>query len=304
MRMTASNVKPFYACKFIKDNKLEGNMFNYWTEGGFIAWGQSPDPNTGRTPLQLFMDGRAQAAYEPKDYEAWSEIMFAGPTVLSARLRKRKLTTYDYEKIGIWISKELRKRKVWLVLMPVGQFDKDFVKGLERHSDWPAVFFNNKQKIFVDKATAAGLKLLNGIFDGTTVYPNAFCENLIKAHCMRIFGQSKVAKKRALDYAIKAFKLNPSQAPMLEILSAARFTALKPYVNGFCKGYIDDFIKNKEVWAKEDGHHNRVAAAINAAGYLQSVARKQRDTKLAEFYKSEMKKYNQERKLLVKTKRW
>ncbi len=304
MRMTASNVKPFYACKFIKDNKLEGNMFNYWTEGGFIAWGQSPDPNTGRTPLQLFMDGRAQAAYEPKDYEAWSEIMFAGPTVLSAKLRKRKLTTDDYEKIGIWISKELRKRKVWLVLMPIGEFDKDFVKGLERNPDWPAVFFNNKQKIFVDKTTAVGLKLLNGIFDGTTVYPNAFCENLIKAHCMRIFGRGKVAKKRALDYAIKAFKLNPSHAPMLEILSAVRFTELKPYVDGFCKDYIDDFIKNKDVWVKEDGHHNRVAAAINAAGYLQSVARKQKDTKLAEFYKSEMKKYSQERKLLVNAKRW
>ena len=304
MRMTASNAKPFYACKFIKENKLEGNMFNYWTEGGFIAWGQNPDPNTGRTPLQLFMDGRAQAAYEPKDFEAWSEIMFAGPTVLSARLRKRKLTTDDYEKIGVWINKELKKRKVWLVLMPTVQLSENFAKGLERHPDWPAVFLNNKQKIFVDKTTGTGLKLLNGIFDGTTVYPNAFCENLIKAHCMRIFGQGKAAKKRALDYAIKAFKLNPSQAPMREILSAIIFTELKPYVHEFCKGYIDDFIKNKEVWAKEHGHHDRIAVAINAAAYLQNIAISQRNTKLAEFYKSERKKYERERKDLFEGKKW
>ncbi|HUT62644.1 MAG TPA: hypothetical protein VMZ04_01685, partial [Anaerolineae bacterium] len=64
MRMTASHVKPFDACSFIRNNKLKGNMFNYWTEGGFIAYGQEPDSATGKTPLQLFMDGRAQAAYE------------------------------------------------------------------------------------------------------------------------------------------------------------------------------------------------------------------------------------------------
>ncbi|MHC4221959.1 MAG: hypothetical protein ACYST9_06015, partial [Planctomycetota bacterium] len=62
MRMTASHEKPFYAGNFIRENKLAGKMFNAWTEGGFIALSQEPDPETGRTPLQLFMDGRAQAA--------------------------------------------------------------------------------------------------------------------------------------------------------------------------------------------------------------------------------------------------
>ena len=85
IRMTASDAKPFYACRFIKDNKLKGKMFNYWTEGGFIAWGQDPDPNTGKTPLQLFMDGRAQAAYDRRAYDLWANIMFGGPPVQRAR---------------------------------------------------------------------------------------------------------------------------------------------------------------------------------------------------------------------------
>ncbi|GAI95254.1 unnamed protein product, partial [marine sediment metagenome] len=122
MRMTASDAKPFYACKFIKDNKLEGKMFNYWTEGGFIAWGQQPDPNTGKTPLQLFMDGRAQAAYDRKAYEVWSEIMFGGPLVQIARLRGHKLEDADYVEIGKWITERLKKRNVWVILMPAGQF--------------------------------------------------------------------------------------------------------------------------------------------------------------------------------------
>ena len=105
MRMTDSGQKPFYATKFMKDNKLKGKMFNYWTEGGFIGWGQEPDPNTGFTPLQLFMDGRAQAAYEPKAYEVWSHIMAGGESVQIAKLRKQKL---DYTEIGRWINEQLK----------------------------------------------------------------------------------------------------------------------------------------------------------------------------------------------------
>ena len=100
MRMTASDAKPFDACKFIRDNKLKGKIFNYWTEGGFVAWGQDPDPNTGQTPLRLFMDGRAQAAYEPKAYQLWQNIM-AGGYITAQRMKKaqvmrQKLTAEDY----------------------------------------------------------------------------------------------------------------------------------------------------------------------------------------------------------------
>ncbi len=115
MRMTASDAKPFDACNFIKQNKMNGKMFNYWTEGGFIAWGQQPDPNTGKTPLQLFMDGRAQAAYERESYETWANIMSGGPTAKQARIRKHKLNSKDYLKIGNWISAQLRAHDVWTV---------------------------------------------------------------------------------------------------------------------------------------------------------------------------------------------
>ena len=130
MRMTASDAKPFYAGKFMKLNKLKGKMFNYWTEGGFIAWAQEPDPNTGYTPLQLFMDGRAQAAYEPIVYQVWSTIMSGGPTVQSAMIRK---TTPDYAEVGRWVDEQLKKHDVWVVLMPLSDpevYNGPFVKGL------------------------------------------------------------------------------------------------------------------------------------------------------------------------------
>ena len=301
MRMTASDAKPFYACKFIKDNKLEGKMFNYWTEGGFIAWGQQPDPNTGRTPLQLFMDGRAQAAYEPKAYEVWSRIMAGGENVQIAKLRKQKL---DYTEIGRWIDEQLKKHKVWVVLMPTGQFDKPFVKGLENNPNWPLVFFNNKQKLFIDITTTQGKELFAGISKGKTLYPNDFSRSLIIAYYLLLPKREKAAHKQGLDFAIKAFKLNPSQAPMGKIISAATFTELRPRVNKFCKDYIDDFTENKNRYAQQDGYHHRIAAALNAASYLQRIAETQKNTKLVQSYSTKRKEYNNERKQLIKRKRW
>ena len=78
MRMTASNVKPFDVCQFMRDNKVSGKMFNYWTEGGALAFGQEPDPETGKTPLQLFMDGRAQAAYGYAKFDLWQRWYAGG----------------------------------------------------------------------------------------------------------------------------------------------------------------------------------------------------------------------------------
>jgi len=301
MRMTASDAKPFYACKFIKDNNLEGKMFNYWTEGGFIAYGQQPDPNTGKTPLQLFMDGRAQAAYDPQAYNVWSDIMFGGPTVQSVRARKRKYTADDYKKIGQWIDERLKTRNVWAVLMPAGQFDTPFVRGLEHDPNWRLVFYNNKQKLLVDVRTPQARELLNGIFTGTTLYPDEFSKNLILSHIS--YGKRDSAKQ-GFDYAIKAFELNPSQAAIQKITYAARFAELKPAVKKFCEDYLADFTENRHIWADQDGYHHRIVAALHAATYLRQIARSRNDTTLAQSYNAKITEYNNERRQVVRTKRW
>ncbi|MCK4753332.1 MAG: hypothetical protein KAS75_07790 [Planctomycetes bacterium] len=306
IRMTASEAKPFYACQFIRDNKLKGNMFNYWTEGGFIAWGQVPDLNTGRTPLQLFMDGRAQAAYEPIAYERWNRIMSGGPEYQKAKIRKRNLTGDDYTKIGQWISHELRKRNVWVVLMP-GRVQNDvpiIARALERNSNWPVVFFNNKQRLFVDVTTPQGKELFEGIFNGRTIYPDDFSENLALAHNMLAYAKEDDMRKRGLDFAINAFKLHPSQAPMLEMTYATRFSELKAEINDFCQSYLDDFEKNRGIYSKQDGYHHRVSAAYVAAFQLQRKAKEEKDKELAVFYSAKQREYFEAGKELANIKRW
>jgi hypothetical protein len=218
MRMTDSGQKPFYATKFIKDNKLKGKMFNYWTEGGFIAFGQEPDPNTGKTPLQLFMDGRAQAAYNRSAFDLWTDIMAGGSNMtgrMIARVgaRGQNLTHDDYLKIGQWMDKQLKAHDVWVLLMPQstlstpprGEYYQKTsfhaMQGIERNPNWRVVFFNNKQKLFVDITTPQGKALFAGIFDDSNVYPDDYHRNLIRANSW-LYYLGKEEKKNGFDFAV------------------------------------------------------------------------------------------------------
>ncbi|UCF16577.1 MAG: hypothetical protein JSW59_03775 [Phycisphaerales bacterium] len=303
MRMTASDAKPFYALKFIKDNKLEGNMLNYWTEGGFVAWGQQPDPNTGRTPLRLFMDGRAQAAYDRKAFDNWSYIMAGGRVThqILERIRYKggSVTAADYQRIGEWMDEQLKaeENEVWIVLMPAvvfGSRDKasyHTVKALERHPDWRLVFLNSRQKLLVDVRTPQGKKLFEGIFTGQTVYPDEYHENLIRAYCWRMQRRDANERKRGLDYAIKAFDANPSPVPLLEVLAFARFHELRRKVDRLCEDYSNQYAENQDDWSKQDGYSLRTQAVRIACGHLKGAARGRRNTKLVSLYTSREQMY-------------
>jgi len=305
MRMTASDAKPFCACKFIKDNKLKGKMFNYWTEGGFIAWGQEPDPNTGQTPLKLFMDGRAQAAYNVPVFNLWTTIMAGGPTVQSAYARGHRLTADDYKDIGEWTDQQLKKYNVWVVLMPAAQFDSPFVKGLEYNPIWRVVLLNNKDKLFVDVTTLSGKELYEGIFTGKTLFPDDFCKGVTLAHDFLLYLPGVAAKQQGLDFAIKAFELNPSPAPMLEVvLIAARFTEVKPRVDDFCRKVLDDFVKNRDLYTKQDGYRLRIEAVRLACLHLENVAQAEKNTKLLKLCSDERRKCEEERNRLSEEQRW
>jgi len=318
MRMTDSGQKPFYACKFIKDNKLKGKMFNYWTEGGFIAFGQEPDPNTGKTPLQLFMDGRAQAAYDRDAFDVWTTIMSGGlvtaQILARAQTREQSLTRADYEDIGQWMDEQLRERDVWVVLMPHATYSTPprqeyyqktsyhAIQGLERNPNWRLVFLNDKQKLFVDIRTPQGEALYDGIFNGKTIYLDEFHKNLICAHSWLYY---RPEKKKGFDFAVQAFNLNQSPAPMREIiLVASEFAEIKPEVKKFCEGYVKKFTENEADWVEKDGFRDRVEAARLACFYLGDVARKERNTKLGNSYAAKEKKCLGELLRLAQSKRW
>jgi hypothetical protein len=313
--MTASDAKPFYAMKYIKDNKLSGKMFNYWTEGGFIAWGQEPDPNSGKTSLQLFMDGRAQAAYDRQTFDEWSRIIAGGTItyqkIMETRARKQTdLSPNDYKEIGNWLDEQLRSRNVWVVMMPSGVYnDPDrtasyhTMRSLEYNANWRLVFFNDRQRIFVDINTPRGLELFEGIFRGTTLYPDDFHKNLIRAHSWLLYLNEPERRKEGLVFAIEAFNETPSPAVMLEIMVNANSSPeLKGDIKNFCESFVNKFKENKEKWLNQDGYRLRVESTRLASVYMERFYRG--NTEREKFYADMQSECLGELKRINEEKRW
>jgi hypothetical protein len=179
------------------------------------------------------------------------------------------------------------------------------MQGIERNLDWRLVFFNNKQRLYVDTKTPEGKALFDGIFNGNTIYPDDFHSNLIRGHSRLFYSTGIAEKKKGFDFVVKAFELNESPAPMLEIiLLASRFVELRAEVQKFCEYYLKRFEENEAKWAKEDGYRDRVEAGRIACFYLENVARTQKNKKLVDFYTSQQNKYVSELIRLARIKLW
>jgi hypothetical protein len=148
--------------------------------------------------------------------------------------------------------------------------------------------------------TPQGKELFEGISDGKTVYPDEFTKNLIFAYHM--FSPSQ--GKQGLDFAIKAFNLYPSQAPLQIILPLAKFAELRPFISDFCKNYFDEFARDKSLYAKQDAYLHRIWAALVVGRYLRESAAKEGNIELVQFYDAKMKEYQDEQEPLQKMKRW
>ena len=299
MRMTASHLKPFEACQFIRENNLSGNMFNHWTEGGAIAFGQQPDKETGKTPLQLFMDGRAQAAYDHKIFQLWNYIRKGGPVFTNATLAKRKLTTADYIEIGKWGDSKMKEHDVWLVMMPAGEINIPFINGLVRspNSNWRTAYLDKSQQIFVDIETTKGETLMNGLYS-TVKFPNEFAKSLTIAHNL-LRGTDQKVSEAGFNYAKKAFELKPCRAAVIEIAYAARHPHLRKTATAYMQNWFNDFTENKDTYSTQGGYADKLMAATVAADFLSYY-----DRAKADYYKNIREQFVNEQKYLSARSKW
>ncbi len=76
--------------------------------------------------------------------------------------------------------------------------------------------------------------------------------------------------RQGLDHAIKAFEIDNSQGPMQLLVHdvARRHRHLRTPATAYIKQFLDDFIKNKDTYAKQGGYVRKLIAAIVAANHL------------------------------------
>jgi hypothetical protein len=302
MRMTASNVKPTDVGRFIKENKLSGKMFNYWTEGGAIAFAQEPDPETGKTPLQLFMDGRAQAAYNHDIFQLWNYIKSGGPAAQNARLARRKLTNDDYDKIGKWIDQQMKEHKVWVILMPVNELNSTFVKGLKGNPNWATVYTDTYQYMWVDTDTPKGKKLFTNVLNQKAKFPNEFSENLTLGTILKNATDSKVAQI-GYEHLRKAFNIRPSQISAMELIYSTRRKNLKKAAIADIKQHFEQFTKDRDELSKKGDYEKKLLAAILTGKYMAQHTQRT-NPEASKKYNDLAKEYTSEQARISKGSRW
>ncbi len=306
MRMTGSFMKPFEVCEFINDNGLSGHMFNYWTEGGAVAFGQTPDPETGHIPLKLFMDGRAQAAYDHATYITWTYIKSGGPTVQVAALSGRKLTGTDYKEIGKWVTEQLKPYDVWVVLMPDTQvYDpryNTFVKGLESTGHWRIVYVDDSQYLYVDTNTDKGRALITKVVREQAVFPDEFSRYLSTGRAW-LFLNDRERSLRGFEYLKKAFEIDPCESAMRMLVSSLGLEHIRPRVYPYIENYLEEFIANKDSYSKEAGYFKQLMAARMAARYL-SLRYKRTDPAKSKLYARIDTDYLAEHKVKYEKTKW
>ncbi len=290
MRMTASNVKPIDVCRFINDNQMTGRMFNYWTEGGAIAFGQKPDPATGEIPLKLFMDGRAQAAYNHDTYTLW-QVIYGGtecPAVKNAYLAGRRMTDADYRAMAEWINQVLKPYEVWVVLVPMTQGNSDFMKALSRSGNWKTAYYDNCQWMMVDTRHAKGETLISSIINGTAAFPNELSRHMTLTKLLPTVYNSTLSSKLDAS-AVEAFRIRPCTATLIELINAGMTTGNHKLILEQLTNFLTDFEANRAAYRLKNGYLERLRCAIITADNLsQNIPAKKQDyLNLSNDYKAE-----------------
>jgi len=249
-------------------------MYNSWVEGGTLAWCQQPDPATGRTPLQVFIDGRAQGAFPLSAMLRYVALEGGGPTGVTAGIDGRVMTREETGEVGRWLDARLQEEGVSVALIPEEDSTKPIMRGLLTRDSWQVAFLAPYHVLFVRTNTPGGRALVEGVLTGTTRFPDESSHLLTRAYVL--FRTADPANaRRALADSIRAYSLRPVALAVQTARRAAAYPELRPGLDEFARGIVSDYERNLERYLEENGFLERNGAAIVAAVYLRDAAKEQ-----------------------------
>jgi hypothetical protein len=313
MRMTASNVKPFDVTQFMRENELSGKMFNYWTEGGALAFGQEPDPETGRTPLQLAMDGRAQAAYDHSNFLNWQGVYGGGEVAGKARSAGRVATREEMQEIGEYLNGVMEAENIWVFVVPESQFALKrneprrifyYPLALSGRPNWVSAYIGNHQRLYVNVDTAKGKALYQKLMAGKLKFPTEYSEKLTLAH-NDLMSRNADIRRRGFELSKEAFALDACRVSMIQLVNnAGRWPELGIPVRDYVEVFVNDFTKDQDAYRKKGGYGKRLTAAWIGAQHLSNSYARAKNTSLSKQYGSYNKDWRNEYALLMSDLKW
>jgi hypothetical protein len=235
----------------------------------------------------------------------YREIMSGGPIANRSRYNGKNLSSSDLEKIGQWLDVRLKKRDIWIVLMPPEMFDSNYLKGLETHPDWRYVFYTDKQRMLIDIQSDKGKEFYKKILAGEAVYPDDLIRDTTLARTYLLYGQNIEKRKEGLALLMEIFSKKASQAVLTNIINyGSENQELLPVISNFCLNYFNAFNQNRPEWSKTYDYHERLESARLSAYFLYRISTIQKDKEKQTFYKTKIDEFVAERNRLLGLYKW
>ena len=275
-RLLQTHDRPWEACEFLRANAWHGRVWNFWEEGGFLSWCQDPDAATGRPPLQVLVDGRAQQAFDAAVSREYGLFIDGGPGGAAARATGGSLTPALGQEGMQWLRRRLQVLGTSIAHVPEewgGTFPEVALTALP---NWYAVYADERHTILVDTETPAGQAMAAPADGAALVYPEPAAGLLAQA-VNRARGRGADDARRAVELARQAYAARPSARAVAVAASAARATQAAEPARAFCTEVADEFQAAHRRYAAADGYASRLAAARTAFSFLALGAERRGD---------------------------
>jgi hypothetical protein len=274
-RMTFSHQRPWGPCEFLTANGVTGRMWNFWGEGGFLAYCQPPDAATGRVPVGLFIDGRAQAAYDVAALESYLDLLNGtGGTATREAAPASPVaatTPADLTALRTWTAGRLRELGVWVAVVPASQQSTAFARAAVGLPGWKLIYVDPEHTVFADTENPAGRSLSERVAAGSARFPDTASAKLTAAFRL-LPPTSEEDQQRAVGLARESYLAAPSTLAVLCAGRVARAPAAHGQAVAFFNELVDEFTTHRDRHRASNGYAQRLDAAAMALSYLAAEA--------------------------------
>lgn len=279
-RLTHTFQWPHGACEFLRLNRQTGTLFAFWQETGFVLWAQDPEPATGRLPVQVFIDGRAQGAYPIETFRQYVQLRDGGPTGVAVKQQERRFTAAEADEVRTFLQGNLRALGVNLALIPAEEARVPISQALFNTPGWQVVYMDHRHSLLADITTPAGKALADGVWNGSTRFPAGESAGLTR--CFLLLQRGDAASVReALTLARQLLAAEPTQRAVAYTTQAAEMAGLGDELEAVLRATAEGYLGRREMLLHRDGYYQSLAAALAALGNLQTRAERRGDTRLA-----------------------
>ena len=279
-RLTHSYQWPHGACQFMRLNGLSGRLFAFWQETGFAMWAQDPEPVTGRLPVQVFIDGRAQGAYPIETFRQYVHLRDGGPTGEAVKEQKRPFTAAEADEVRTFLQGNLRGLGINLALIPGDEAQAPISQALFNTPGWQVVYMDDRHTLLADTTTPAGKVLADGVWNASTRFPEG--ESGALTRCFLLLQRGDEASLgEALRLAREALAAAPSQRAVTYAAQAGEVTGRGDELETLLRETAESYLGRREALLRQDGYYRPLVAAFAALGHLQVRAQQRGDSRLA-----------------------